>query len=313
MTEKTPEPVDIRLNSGGDDEVTQLVLRGLQGSLDPAEQARLDALAASDPLIMQQVARLTEAWSLAGIAARPDRAAQSLLMSRRGFAAAGLAGLAASAVFGWRHFAAEREYAAPGDAVLRASLEDGTTVVLSPGGRFRARMDGKHRAIEMLGGEALWTVAADPERPFRIRVAGHRLSVLGTRFNVEPASSGLRVDLLEGSLRVESERDAPVVLVPGQRYWANHDPKVVTADVASQAAWVDGRLIFENATLAEVATRVQLHTGRHIAFEGASLADLHFSGILSVGDMQSWGPGLEAVLPVRVVPTKEGFRVSAKS
>jgi transmembrane sensor len=298
-----------------DEDLERLVLRGLREALSPEEAARLDALVADDPARSHRVAELARAWTLAGLAGPETRRGWlSSQASRRGLIAAGAAGVVATSLLAWRELGAlPHTYQAPDGGPLRTTLADGTTVVLSRGGRFQVRFDGARRSVRMLSGEALWTVAKDRARPFEVAVAGHRLVVLGTCFNVDPDPAGLRVDLLEGALRVEpGHGGSAVVLKPGERYWDGRSPLVAPADVAASAAWTAGRLVFEDATLAEVAAKVRRHTGKQFDFTDPAVGRLRFSGVLNTDDPQDWRLGLEAVLPVRVAATADGFEIAPK-
>lgn len=293
-------------------QLTRLVLLGLQRDLDPLERAQLDRLAQSVPNGDAIVDDITQAWSLAAVARQPSSIRHvGLPITRRGLIAAGMAGLAAAGFATWR--LQGRDYTAPRDAPLHVNLADGTKVVLSPGGRIRVQMDTFRRYATILQGESFWDVAHEAQRPFELAVDAFRLRVLGTRFNVQPMPAGLRVDLLEGALRVSGGDAQPVILAPGQRYWAHHEPLVAMADVSGQAAWVDGRLIFDDASLGDVAARVQMQTGRRIEFAEPSLSQLRFSGLLAVGDEPGWRLGLEAVLPVKVQTTADGLKLYPRS
>lgn len=321
MTPMIEAPIGL---SAEDEDLDRLVLRGLREGLSPAEASRLDALVAGDPVRMQRVTAMAQAWTLAGLAGPEARefgargsgargSGANAMASRRGLMAAGVGGALAASAAGWWVVlgSSGRVYQAPETRPLRATLADGTEVVLSRGGRFEVHIDGARRSVRMISGEACWTVAKDRTRPFDVAVAGHRLVVLGTRFNVDPDPTGLRVDLLEGSLRVESgPGERTVVLRPGQRYWAGRRALVAAADVAASAAWTDGRLVFEDAALEEVAVKLRRHTGMQIGFADPEVAKLRFSGVLSLSDPQSWKLGLEAVLPVRVTATAGGFEVA---
>jgi transmembrane sensor len=299
-----------------DKDFERLVLQALRDGLDPQDAARLDALAAGDPIRARRLAELAETWTLAGLVSPGsgrDRLAQTV-MSRRVMVAGGVGGALAASIAGWWLLGpSTRLYQAPDSGPLRARLADGSAVVLSRGGRLEVRMDGAHRAVQMVSGIALWTVSHDRHRPFEVSVAGHRLVVLGTRFNVDPDPAGLRVDLLEGSLRVEpAGGEAPVVLKPGEYYDSGHVPRVGTADGESIAAWTEGRLVFDDVTLGEVAVKVRRHSGRQFHFTDPALARLRFSGVLNLNDADHWKPGLEAVLPVRMEAVADGFKIASR-
>jgi transmembrane sensor len=313
------------INSAGradpteDEEIDRLALKGLSAPLNPAEAARFDALAASSPERAARAERLIQAWLLAGVAGPQPAAAQSRRpgLDRRWLLAGGLAGLtAASAALWLARRPTATIFQAPDTGPLKVQLADGTLVTLSRGGRMEARLDGRRRDVRLVAGEAFYAVAKDPARPFRVETGGHRLTVLGTRFNVDSAGAdGLRVDLLEGSLQVEAIGGTAadtVVLKPGEAYRTGRTPRVGPADVDAAAAWTEGRLVFDDDALSHVALVIDRHTGQALTFADPKLAALRFSGVLRLDSAGDWKAALETVLPVRLDRTAAGYRVAAR-
>jgi transmembrane sensor len=306
-----------RAEPSEDEEIDRLVLKGLGAPLEPAEAARLDALTASSPQRAARAEGLMQAWMLAAVAGQPTAAQdRAPSVGRRWLLAAGVAGLATSAGLWLARRPAPTIFQAPSTGPLKVQLADGTQVTLSRGGRMEARLDGRRRDVRLLAGEAFYAVAKDPARPFRVEAGDHRLTVLGTRFNVDPAGAdGLRVDLLEGSLQVEpiggSATDR-VVLKPGEAYRAGRTPRVGPADVDAAAAWSDGRLVFDDADLSQVALLIDRHTGQALTFADPKLARLRFSGVLRLDSAGDWKLALETVLPVRLNRTTDGYRLAAR-
>jgi transmembrane sensor len=300
------------------EELDRLVLKALRAPLDAAEAARLDGLVAQSAALALRAEEITRSWMLAGLI-RPEAVKAGLPSPARRWVvgaavAAGAAAVVTPAVL-WRLNQEQTTlFQAPSDGPLRAKLADGTLVTLSRTGRLEARLGQHERNVRLIAGQAFFTVAHRPERPFRVTVGDHLLTVLGTQFNVNPDADGLRVDLLEGALRVEtlSMRTASVVLKPGQRYWADHSPAVTAADVASAANWVNGRLVFDDAALKQVAADLFSQTGQVLEFDSPKLAALRFSGVLNLQGSADWKSGLEAVLPIRVLATERGYRVVAR-
>jgi transmembrane sensor len=299
------------------------VARGLHVALNPRDAAELDALIAQSPHLAARAQALAETWMLTGVlsarAAHGTGAqgtgARDGGATRRWLLAAVVVGAVAAPAAIWISSRPRLDvYQAPGDGPLRATLADGSHIVLSRGGRIEVRMDGRNRRVRQLAGEAFYAVAKAPARPFEVVVADHRLTVLGTQFNVDPDPAGLRVDLLEGALRVQA-LGAPgdgVVLKPGQGFRAGLTPAVVPTDGSAEAAWIDGRLIFDDAPLAQVARNLTRQTGQTLVFAEPALSSLRFSGVLRIDASADWREGLEAVLPVRLQRTQTGYRVSRR-
>jgi transmembrane sensor len=109
---------------------------------------------------------------------------------------------------------------------VRAStfaLKDGSEVTLFPGSRiaYDAHYGDKDRRLQLVG-EAKFTVAEDPARPFVVATNGYTTTALGTSFIVDARTMDqVRVRLLTGKVVVSSMPDtryliADQYLLPGE-------------------------------------------------------------------------------------------------
>lgn len=155
-------------------------------------------------------------------------------------------------------------------------LPDGSRVTLNAASRLRyspRRFNGA-RDVQ-LEGEALFEVAHDTARPFRVLSRGGVATDLGTRFVVRgyPELDHLVVGVTEGrvSLRHENGADS-VVLDPGMvgRLPASGAPSVDTAGNADRlTAWTTGALSFTAAPIGEVAAELSRHYGISVRVDSA--------------------------------------------
>ncbi len=270
--------------------------RYLAGESAPAEMAVVEHWAATDPARRELLDELLDTWAAsegrvrwdtdaafarlqARIgAANAEPAEPPIIPLRRGpvprrampwlRAAAAVALLVggAATVGGLGLFPAGRPAATPEREVVTAAgqrarivLSDGTEVQLAPGSRLRYTADfepdGRTVALE---GEAYFSVARDPARPFHVHAAGSVTRVLGTRFGVTAGPAGVRVVVEEGRVAFgrETQGEERVELTAGwsARLAVNGAlgaPERV--DAARALAWKDGRLAFDDAPLTEVA------------------------------------------------------------
>jgi transmembrane sensor len=72
----------------------------------------------------------------------------------------------------------------------------------------RATFTQHTRDLRLLEGEALFQVAHDGERPFRVRTLDATVRAVGTRFNVDARQTRTVVSVLEGKVEVQAERTA---------------------------------------------------------------------------------------------------------
>lgn len=77
-------------------------------------------------------------------------------------------------------------------------LADGSTLELNGDTQVDYRYTAESRDFWVKSGEAYFTVAKDPERPFNVYVYGTRIQALGTQFNVRYQESFVEVMVTEG-------------------------------------------------------------------------------------------------------------------
>lgn len=304
----------------------QLLAASLSRALTPVEQASLDAWAAGSPAAREEIALTREIWLTTGLAAN-DPTVQRLRRSAR--QAAGLdrgsvqrsvrvnrrwwvggLGLAAAAIVAGVvaiDHPVSQTFVAPPHAASRVTLADGSHVTLSPGGRLTARLSGQARELSLAEGDAFFDVSHDGRRPFTVTTSGRTLTVLGTRFNVAGGQK-LTVSLVQGSLKVSQPNAPDILLRPGERYVgaAAASGQAEAGDVASDAAWTQGRLVFADTSLAEAAERLSRTGGRRVVLTDPSLGRLRLSGSVRITRIQDVQAALEATLPVKTRLSPEG-------
>jgi len=103
------------------------------------------------------------------------------------------------------------------DSVRFESLKEDSEMAMKPSAKLYVANDfGRRERAVALEGEARFTVAKNPEKPFRVQAAELTIEVLGTEFivNSYPDSSFVSVAVSEGLVAVMSSRDA-LRLTPG--------------------------------------------------------------------------------------------------
>jgi transmembrane sensor len=105
-------------------------------------------------------------------------------------------------------------------------LEDHSRMILDAATRVAVRYTGESRTIRLTEGQAQFSVAKDPLRPFRVQVGDHTIIALGTVFTVELTGQKIHVAMMEGrvafvlppsSAPSSARAEAPDVLASGKR------------------------------------------------------------------------------------------------
>jgi transmembrane sensor len=182
------------------------------------------------------------------------------------------------------------------------TLDDGSLVHLDASSRVRVRFSDEWRDIDLLEGTALFSVAHAPARPFRVHVNDTIVQAVGTQFEVNRRADRVVVAVLEGTVHVnagaapdlaspEDERAPTVVLTTGEAVHIageGHISRPTQVNAADIGAWRQRRLVFQTATLAEIAAEFARYTRTPlIRIEGETLGQQRFSAIFDANRPQS--------------------------
>ncbi|MGH8242905.1 MAG: FecR family protein [Steroidobacteraceae bacterium] len=160
-------------------------------------------------------------------------------------------------------------------------LADGSTVQLNSRSKLRVRFGEDQRDVELLEGQALFQVAKDAERPFVVKADGVAVRAVGTQFDVYKRKDSTTVTVLEGKVEVASDTSAQavgkgIVLAAGEQVTVTsagaNEPR--HADVAAATAWTQRRIVFDSATIADVAQEFNRYNARQIVLQDTDMTYL---------------------------------------
>ena len=151
-------------------------------------------------------------------------------------------------------------------------LSDGTHIFLNSGTSIRYPIkfiDGKSRDV-FITGEAYFDVAKDKNKPFIVHANEMNVKVLGTKFNISHYSESENINtvLVEGSVEIFCDDDKrenivnSTVLKPGYKAeWNKTNRKIAIKNVDTfiYTAWIDGKLIFRNASFKHIRNTLERH------------------------------------------------------
>lgn len=151
------------------------------------------------------------------------------------------------------------------------------------------------RTVELRRGEAVFTVAQDRQRPFRVETRRAIITALGTQFNVYERPDGTIVTVLDGRVRVvsrgkpegHSKRTFESILARGEEVRVFPDGSihpVAQPDVERVAAWSNRRLKFERTPLDEIVREFNRYNRAQLRLEGIAPGTRFYRGIFDAGD-----------------------------
>lgn len=230
--------------------------------------------------------------------------------------AAGLAAIALTAFFFLRTNPNTVTYTTERGEQKSFTLPDGSVVTLNAVSELKLNFTDKYRDIRLETGEALFEVAKNPHRPFRVLTNDAIIQAVGTRFNVYHRRADTTVSVVEGTVEIQPAHDeknqsskpapAPIRVIKGQRAHvdlASQLAKLDTASVVSAAsqpvtvtaanteadtAWRQRRLIFESKPLGAIVEEFNLYNDTRLTVTDPKLSDLQISGNFNANDPHSF-------------------------
>lgn len=195
------------------------------------------------------------------------------------------------------------------------TLADGTRVELNANTILRFENLAKERRVQFAGGEAMFTVAKDPSRPFIIETPSGSVRVTGTIFNVraDGTDAVLEVTVTEGSVEVRPRdgTDGPISLKANDRLSARGkhvDVKqaLSQSEIDDLLAWRNGQIVFNDVPLADAVARFARYHGRTYHVDPA-LADETVGGRHRIDDLSGFLQFIDsAFAPARATYDQNG-------
>jgi transmembrane sensor len=208
-----------------------------------------------------------------------------------------------------------------------ARLPDGSQLHLNTDSAVVVRYTRKERVLELAQGQALFTVADDDSRRFRVAAGDAQVLAVGTQFDVYRGPDATVVTVVEGTVGVlvgelppPGLSDLPVNATRVEAgYQLRVDVGVVSAqpipvDVRQAVAWQQRKIAFEQRPLGEVADEFNRYGSIPIEIDDAALRALPITGVFDAYDVDSFVAFLQTLDGVRVERTNTRIRVfSVKS
>jgi transmembrane sensor len=188
--------------------------------------------------------------------------------------------------------------------MARVELGDGIHADLDAGSAMKVPRQPWDHSVTLIRGEAMFDVRHDDNRVFVVRAGNATVTDLGTRFLVRHTAQGIGVAVFEGEVEMAAPGTPPgrVVARQAAELTAEGALRALPApDEASETAWRQGRVVFHDHTLSEVAERLSRYSPHPITIGDAAIAGLRVSGTFGVNNSQDAVRALEQVLPIRAV------------
>jgi transmembrane sensor len=294
-----------------DQEAAAWVLRHDRG-LTAAEQDEFSHWLGADPRRGGAWARHRQNWARLDLLVkwRPEHAAQpnrDLLAPRPrlGWAErhpwlmalplAAAAAVVAGVFVAHRHPSAPAEVAgglSPVAAIEQHTLEDGSIVELNRGAEVAVLYTPGERHVRLERGEAHFTVAKNPSRPFIVSAGGVDVRAVGTQFDVRLDSAEVQVLVTEGRVRVgpiplvKAGEQAVVSLAPGSP--SSRVTAVSLAEMDRLLLWRPQLLDFTGAPLPQIVAEFNRHNAVELVIADPALANTRITALMRSDNIEGF-------------------------
>jgi len=162
----------------------------------------------------------------------------------------------------------------------RLQLEDGSKVLLNTNSAFSSTINDQRRVARLYQGEAFFEVRAHLGQPLEIEAGPVKASVHDTAFAVRYLDGVAQVQVQRGDVDLATRDDARIRLSAGEsiRIGPNGFDRPAKLDAATDLAWVQGRLVFENCPMSQVLAELRRYYPGWIINNNEQLADVAVTG-----------------------------------
>jgi transmembrane sensor len=207
------------------------------------------------------------------------------------------------------------------------TLSDGSTIALGADTQIKVSLSEEERNIELTKGEALFTVAKDAARPFKVHAGDATVVAVGTAFNVERDSDRAVVSVTEGRVLVEpATHFLPVAMLhefkPKLRSVRLDAGQQTTAGSAGieeptkmedpAAGWQVGHLAFHLQPLHYVLEDVNRYAQKPIVLEGENVGALVITGTVERENIAGWVRSLERAFDLQATEEPDQIILRAR-
>ncbi len=159
-------------------------------------------------------------------------------------------------------------------------LSDGSSVILDTDSAISVSYNQHSRNVTLLAGRAFFNVLPDTHRPFIVNTDEERIRVVGTRFTVNSETNKpLTVQQGKVAYRPNNSNNEITVIAGEHLQKIQNLPDVIKTDPSTSVfAWTDGRIKFDNQSLAEIIAEIDRYQPGLILISKPSLTSIRVSG-----------------------------------
>jgi transmembrane sensor len=200
----------------------------------------------------------------------------------------------------------------------KVPLADQSVVSINGDSHVEVELTKSERRIYLKSGEAWFEVAKDKRKPFIVAVGDVRVRAVGTAFAVRRGQDGADVLVTEGVVEVWSDKGTArkqQMAAGGRAFVLDNATQIpVTRDpgeIERRLAWRDGRLVFQNDSLANAVDDFNRYNVRQLVIVDPALRHKTLVGNYRIDQPEHFADDLHALWKVPVTVTADNIRIGA--
>lgn len=208
----------------------------------------------------------------------------------------------------------------------RRILEDGSLVELNRGARIEVAFTAGERRVKLVSGEAYFTVAKNPARPFIVEASGVAVRAIGTAFSVTLGRTDVAVLVTQGSVQVVDQAQTTdlsagqrtivrlIRLRPANKAATVPPPapqvqEVTPAEVERALSWQGMRLEFVEMPLSDVVAAFNRYNHRKLRVDEPEIAELLIGGNFRADNVDAFVRLLDSGFGITAEPNGDELRL----
>lgn len=197
-------------------------------------------------------------------------------------------------------------------------LTDGSTVELNTSTQLRAAINTHRRDVWLDRGEAYFEVAHDAQHPFVVHAGPKTITVVGTKFSVRRDGDRVEVAVVEGKVRVADtlqiagEPSTPSLVRGGMIIARGPSTLIKSNDIEAvnnELGWREGKLIFQQSDLREVAAEFNRYNRKKLVVEDQATAAMRIGGTFEARNIDAFAELLREAYGLQVDSDGETIKI----
>jgi transmembrane sensor len=277
------------------------------------DSAAFETWISADPARAVAFAKVDRTWDLMESLREndlPEPAAHKYQLSRRAMAAALVVAIGTGTL--WLALDKGQTISTVIGEQRTVRLSDGSLVSLNTDTAIDLEFGANSRTLILRRGEAVFQVAKDPKRPWRVKVAGMQIEALGTIFGVRTNGADSRVLMLKGLVKITNPGRTSI-----KAYASTGDAALVSrsavrvvsprsGEIDRLLSWRQGVLEFSGQSVQQIAEEFNRYNTSKIIVVNPETAQLKFGGRFGTHEGHQFVEALCSGFPVRAFDGDDG-------